>query len=59
MIIYQGALNMGRGLEKLIDAMSYLEDAELVIAGQGDMEEDLKLRVKKRIWKSGCISRED
>jgi glycosyltransferase involved in cell wall biosynthesis len=48
MIIYQGALNVGRGLESLIDAMQYLEKAKLIIAGSGDIEEDLKLRVKEK-----------
>jgi glycosyltransferase involved in cell wall biosynthesis len=48
MIIYQGALNVGRGLENLIDAMLYLEEAQLLIAGEGDIEHDLHLRVKEK-----------
>jgi len=48
MIIYQGALNVGRGLELMIDAMQYLEDARFVIAGSGDIELELKKRVEER-----------
>ncbi len=43
-ILYQGALNIGRGLEELIDAMSYL-NMELWIAGTGDIEQELKQKV--------------
>lgn len=41
-IIYQGALNMGRGLELAIGAMKYTENCKLVIAGGGDLETELK-----------------
>jgi glycosyltransferase involved in cell wall biosynthesis len=44
-IIYQGALNKGRGLEQAISAMKFLPDVNLVIAGTGDQENDLKTRV--------------
>src|SRR5690606_13421811 len=44
-ILYQGALNIGRGLEELIDAMQEI-DLELWIAGSGDIEEELKQKVK-------------
>lgn len=47
-IIYQGALNVGRGLELMIDAMQYLEEARLVIAGSGDIEAELRKRVEER-----------
>jgi glycosyltransferase involved in cell wall biosynthesis len=40
-IIYQGSLNMGRGLELAIKAMQYTENVCLVIAGSGYMENDL------------------
>jgi glycosyltransferase involved in cell wall biosynthesis len=36
-IIYQGALNIGRGLELMIDAMEYLENYLLIIVGNGDI----------------------
>jgi glycosyltransferase involved in cell wall biosynthesis len=44
-IIYQGALNVGRGLELMIDAMQYLENVLFVVVGTGDIEDDLKRRV--------------
>jgi glycosyltransferase involved in cell wall biosynthesis len=44
-IIYQGALNKGRGLEQAISAMQYLPDVNLQLAGTGDLENDLKALV--------------
>tara|TARA_R110002050_G_scaffold111014_6_gene224093 strand:- start:12729 stop:13838 length:1110 start_codon:yes stop_codon:yes gene_type:complete len=41
-ILYQGALNIGRGLEYAIKAMQYLDDARLLIAGDGDITLPLK-----------------
>ena len=40
-ILYQGSLNLGRGLELAIKAMQHV-DATLVIIGGGDIEEQLK-----------------
>ncbi len=36
-ILYQGVLNVGRGLEASIAAMQYVHNAELWIAGDGDI----------------------
>jgi glycosyltransferase involved in cell wall biosynthesis len=47
MIIYQGSLNVGRGLELVIDTMQYLDSAVFVIVGTGDIEEELRTRVKR------------
>jgi glycosyltransferase involved in cell wall biosynthesis len=44
-ILYQGAVNINRGLEKVIMAMKLLEDAQLVIAGDGDIKEKLEQMV--------------
>jgi len=41
-ILYQGALNLGRGIESAIRAMQYLEGAELWLAGDGDLTVRLK-----------------
>ncbi len=46
-IIYQGALNVGRGLENLILAMKYFPALELWLAGEGDLKETLKDLAKK------------
>jgi len=45
MIIYQGALNVGRGLELMIDSMHYLQHVRFVVVGTGDIEDKLKRRV--------------
>jgi glycosyltransferase involved in cell wall biosynthesis len=44
-LIYQGALNEGRGLENLIEAMKNL-NAHLTIAGDGDLTEKLKAETR-------------
>ena len=44
-IFYQGVLNVGRGLEALVDAMQTI-DARLVLAGEGDISEALRARVR-------------
>lgn len=41
-LIYQGALNLGRGIEKMIEAMRDLQEYHLEIFGKGDEEEMLK-----------------
>jgi len=41
-IIYQGALNLGRGLELMIDTMQYLENCQFVIVGDGDIASEIK-----------------
>jgi glycosyltransferase involved in cell wall biosynthesis len=41
-ILYQGALNEGRGIEFAIKAMQYLKDYELWIAGEGDLSQFLR-----------------
>jgi glycosyltransferase involved in cell wall biosynthesis len=44
-ILYQGALNVGRGLEWVIDAMPLIHNAVLVIIGDGYFSDELKKRV--------------
>ncbi|MDX6746602.1 glycosyltransferase [Polaribacter sp. PL03] len=41
-ILYQGAINIGRGLELIIAAMKFLENHILVIIGDGDIYKHLK-----------------
>lgn len=41
-ILYQGAINKGRGLEWVLEAMPYVNNAKLVIIGDGDMLTKLK-----------------
>jgi glycosyltransferase involved in cell wall biosynthesis len=44
-ILYQGALNEGRGLEQTLEAMQQIENAELWLAGEGDLSEFLRQKV--------------
>ncbi len=41
-LLYQGVLNVGRGLESMIRAMDQIEGVELHLAGEGDLSEDLR-----------------
>lgn len=45
-ILYQGVLNVGRGLETAILAMHKLPELELWLAGEGDLSEALRTQVK-------------
>jgi glycosyltransferase involved in cell wall biosynthesis len=44
-ILYQGALNIGRGLELMIETMRFLENHLLVLIGDGDIHTLLKEKV--------------
>jgi glycosyltransferase involved in cell wall biosynthesis len=60
-IFYQGALNEGRGLEAAIAAMQQLENAQLWLAGEGDLSEKLRtlttdLQLEKRVKFLGWVS---
>ena len=41
-ILYQGMLNVGRGLEKMIRAMHYIDNAVFRIAGDGDIRSGIE-----------------
>ncbi len=45
-ILYQGVLNVGRGLKEVILAMNFINNARLLIAGDGDIKKELELLVK-------------
>ena len=45
-IIYQGALNVGRGIEWVIDAMPLINNAILVIIGDGDIRAQFEKQTK-------------
>jgi len=40
-LIYQGALNIGRGIELMITTLQYLPTTDLWIIGKGDIDDDL------------------
>lgn len=43
-LLYQGALNEGRGIETALEAMKQLDDVQLWLAGEGDLSEMLRRR---------------
>lgn len=45
-LLYQGAVNIGRGIEWVIDAMPYLDDCIFYIAGDGDVLSAMQAKVK-------------
>ena len=51
-ILYQGALNEGRGLETVIAAMAFLPDAQLWLAGEGDLSHALRKQAAESDWAS-------
>jgi len=62
-LLYQGALNLGRGIELMVDAMQFLPSYQLWIIGRGDIEEELRQRVKdlnleERVIFKGFVPRE-
>ena len=46
-ILYQGAINKGRGLELMIEAMTFLDNAIFLIIGSGDIEKNIHNLVKE------------
>lgn len=60
-ILYQGVLNDGRGLEEAIEAMRQVENAELWLAGEGDLSKELRqlavdLKVENKVKFLGYIT---
>jgi len=47
-ILYQGAVNYGRALKQLIEAMKYIPDSRLLIVGDGDLFNELKPLVEQQ-----------
>jgi len=45
-ILYQGHFRPGRGLMQLIEAMSYINEAHLVMIGGGELEEGIRQKIK-------------
>jgi len=63
-ILYQGAINFSRGIDKMIRAMAYLEDAEFHIAGQGPFLKEYQnlaqsLRLHSKVKFLGNLAPED
>lgn len=63
-ILYQGAINYGRGIQEAILAMHQIRDARLVIVGTGDEMNEIQLLVKhekleQKIVITGRVSLEE
>ena len=50
LLLYQGAVNVGRGVRELVDAMGRLPQCRLVVAGDGDLLEELREYAASRPW---------
>jgi glycosyltransferase involved in cell wall biosynthesis len=46
-LLYQGAVNVGRGIEQLIDTMPCLDEFVFYVVGDGDVLDEMKERVKR------------
>lgn len=49
-LLYQGAVNLGRGVDWAIDALEWLPCCRLVVAGGGDLLEQMKAYAASRPW---------
>ena len=50
-LLYQGAVNIGRGIHELVDAMGHLPACRLVVAGDGDLLEEMKAYAADKPWR--------
>lgn len=50
-LLYQGAVNEGRCVDWLIDAMEFLPECHLLVAGTGDCYQPLRSYAASRPWK--------
>ncbi len=49
-LLYQGAVNVGRGVDWAIDALEWLPECRLVVAGGGDLLEEMKTYAASKPW---------
>ena len=45
-VIYQGAVNIGRGIEQIIEAIKPLKDVVFIVAGTGDISDQIRSLIK-------------
>lgn len=50
MLLYQGKVNLGRGVDWAIDALEWLTDCRLVVAGDGDLLEKMNAYAASKPW---------
>jgi len=63
-VIYQGAINLNRGIEFMVKAMKYIDNAVLYLAGKGDLSGKIsnlikQLNLKDKVIMLGEISLEE
>ena len=49
-LLYQGAVNVGRGVDWAIDALEYLPECRLKVAGGGDLIEEMRRYAASKPW---------
>lgn len=49
-LLYQGAVNVGRGVDWAIDALEFLPGCRLVVAGVGDLFDEMKDYAAEKPW---------
>lgn len=49
-LLYQGCVNVGRGVDWAIDAIEWLPECRLVVAGGGDLLEEMKAYAASKPW---------
>lgn len=54
-LLYQGAVNLGRGVDWAIDALEWLPECQLVVAGDGDKLEEMRRYAAEKPW-SGRVT---
>ncbi len=54
-VLYRGMVNLGRGLELLIDAIKQMKNVKLLIIGDGDIKDQLEEKIHKENIKDKII----
>ena len=49
-LLYQGRVNVGRGVDWAIDALEWLDGCRLVVAGDGDLEGEMRAYAAAKPW---------
>ncbi len=50
LLLYQGAVNLGRGIDWAIDALEYLPGCKLVVIGVGDLYDEMRTYAAGKPW---------
>lgn len=54
-ILYQGAVNEGRGVHWMIDALEYLPDCRFVVVGIGDLYDEMVSYALSKDWRERVV----